>query len=698
MNRIENPERTENTGNLARQLCFVGGTAAALLGASDVHAENGAIGYARPATAIVVDGDLSDWPADAVRHPIATGLWDDGAGWRDEAHFLAAFDPSGDYLYLAVEVSDESAIDLPDASPTEEDTLVVYVDADHSMRGSGPWAFRGELSGASNYSNPLGWDPQMARADDDRVEMVIGHKDKKRIYEWRIELDQEVRAGMTIGLDLILVDVDDETLDHPTAAIAWGKYANKAQRASRLGDVILMSSTDQIGTLSGNMAWAHGIEGPDLGGYRVRVRDRDDPELWFSVESDESGVFTAEVPSGYYCVTPYLMLMGPKAEYRMRDDVEVCAEVKAGAETKAPTLVKAVRNVPDHHIQEAGLIFDFDETAAKNLDAFMADYMDHFTIPGASVAIIKDKEIVYTGYYGVSNWLTQEAVGSKHLFDMGSITKPIFAFAVHRLVDQGVLDLDRPLHDYLPFEDIAHDERSRLFTARQVLSHQTGLPNWRWQNDDRQLDIAFTPGDGYRYSGEGYDYLGRVIEKLTGEELETVLMREAVEPLGMSAAVRFSKRDDWHDVFVYGHSELRAFTSQTPDEAHAAYSMMASTTDLAQVLLTWMNRGGGLSESGYAAMFDVQVDTGDTAVDTPWPAFHAIGPRILETPFGQAIGHGGLNWGQIAQFEMYEDHGVGYAVATNGDDGMHLRNALRRLLIAGRQHSIPKEDGSEKGN
>lgn len=654
----------------------------------ETHAENGALGYARPASGIIVDGDLSDWPLNARRHAIETGVFDDGSSWRDAAVFRAAYDPSGTSLYLAIETEDESLVELPEGGPTDEDTAVIYIDADHSMRGSGPWMFRGEPGRVSNMSEPLSWDPQTARASDDMVELAVQQSEGRRVYEWRVELDQPVRVDMSIGLDMILVDIDDPSFGNPPAVIAWGKYGSKEDRASRLGDLILLSDDDQTGRLSGNMAWADGVDGPDLGAYRVRIRDINDPELWVLVETDEQAKYTVELPSGQYCVTPFLMLTGPAAEFRINDAVEVCAEVQAGMETHAETLVQTLSMVPDHHIQESEILFNFDADAAKRLDAMMADYMHHYTIPGASVAIIKDAKIVYRQDYGVTNWLTQTPVRPESLFDMGSITKAVFAFAVHRLVDQGVLDLDRPLYEYMPFEDIAEDERSKLFTARHVLSHQTGLPNWRWQNDDRKLDIAFTPGDGYRYSGEGYDYLGRVIEHLTEEDLETVLIREAIEPLGMTDAVRFSKRGNWHDLFVVGHSELRAFISPTPEEAHAAYSMMADTESMARLLITWMQRGGGLSDAGYSTMFEAQIETGDKAGGTDWSAYHGAGPRILETPFGRTLGHGGLNWGQISLIEMYEDHDAGFVIATNGDDGMHVRDALRRFLVAGREHSV----------
>ena len=656
------------------------------------HAENGAIAYARPASDIVIDGDLSDWPQTAERYAIAETLGSET--WRDPAYFRVAYAPTGDALYIALVVEDASAVsgEPGAANWLAQDSHLVYVDAHHSPRGSVGWLFAATDAGHTNLSNPLSWDPAAARASDDSAEMAVARQGGQLIYEWRIALDRPVRAGMSLGLDHLLVDIDAGEDASARALSTWGPFGAKSQRASRMGDLILLSDDDQLGTLSGAMSWADGVPGGDMAGLRVRVISAVDPELWVVVAADDNGRYSVDLPPGEYCAKPTFLLYGPVAEFRIAEGVQACADVVAGDETTAPDLIWRTRPRPEALIGESGLLFEFDDETAEQLDAFMAAYMDHFTIPGAGVAIIREGEVVYRQEYGVSNWLTQEPVRSDDLFDVGSITKPVFGFAVMRLVEQGVLELDRPLHEYLPFEDIAHDERAQMFTARHVLSHQTGLPNWRWQNDDGELDIAFTPGQGYRYSGEGYDYLGRVIEHLTGEELETVLMREAVGPLGMDPSVRFSKRDDWHDRFVFGHSELRAFASQAPDEAHAAYSLHASASDLAQVLLTWMRRGGGLSEAGYDAMFEPQVDTEYTAPDTDWRNFHALGPRVLETPYGRAIGHGGLNWGQIAVMEFYEDHDAGFVLTTNGDDGMHVRNALRRFLVAGQEYSVVEED------
>ena len=73
------------------------------------------------------------------------------------------------------------------------------------------------------------------------------------------------------------------------------------------------------------------------------------------------------------------------------------------------------------------------------------------------------------------------------LFEAASVTKPVFSFAVQRLAERGVIDLDKPLYLYLPYPDIEYDERYKLMTARHVLTHRTGFPNWRWMNEDGKL-------------------------------------------------------------------------------------------------------------------------------------------------------------------------------------------------------------------
>jgi CubicO group peptidase (beta-lactamase class C family) len=90
------------------------------------------------------------------------------------------------------------------------------------------------------------------------------------------------------------------------------------------------------------------------------------------------------------------------------------------------------------------------------------------------------------------------------------------------------------LYKYLPYPDIEYDDRYKLITARYALSHQTGFPNWRYDEPDKKLDIMFKPGTGFHYSGEGYQYLAKVIAHLNNIEegkLDSIFQKEIAEPL-----------------------------------------------------------------------------------------------------------------------------------------------------------------------
>lgn len=122
------------------------------------------------------------------------------------------------------------------------------------------------------------------------------------------------------------------------------------------------------------------------------------------------------------------------------------------------------------------------------------------------------------------------AVTADAVFEAASLGKPVFAWGVLGLADAGALDLDRPLSAYLPLPDVT-DAAARRITARHVLSHTTGFPNWRRALGP--LVPAFEPGTRFGYSGEGIYYLQRVVEHLTGQPFAAWARDAVLAPLGM---------------------------------------------------------------------------------------------------------------------------------------------------------------------
>jgi CubicO group peptidase (beta-lactamase class C family) len=151
-------------------------------------------------------------------------------------------------------------------------------------------------------------------------------------------------------------------------------------------------------------------------------------------------------------------------------------------------------------------------------------------VPGAAFARI-DRSSIHCTALGLRDVATRLPVTTSTLFEAASLSKPVYAYAVLQLVARGTLDLDRPLDTYLPAPYPIDDPRGSAITARHVLSHTSGLPNWRHAAND-SLSLAFTPGTQYRYSGEGYYFLQTVVEQVTGEPTAR-FMRSALDDLGM---------------------------------------------------------------------------------------------------------------------------------------------------------------------
>jgi CubicO group peptidase (beta-lactamase class C family) len=218
----------------------------------------------------------------------------------------------------------------------------------------------------------------------------------------------------------------------------------------------------------------------------------------------------------------------------------------------------------------------------ETLETEIPKLMEAADIPGLSMAIIQDGEIFWSGTFGVRNRETNEPVDENTIFEAASLTKTVTAVAALKLVERGVLDLDTPLFEYLPYPKLAGDERYKKITARHVLTHTTGLPNWGNK-------LLREPGELYGYSGEGFLYLGRTLEKLTGMTLEEFARKEIFDPLGMSNTSYV-----WNELYAAngasGH-DRHGFTNplRQRTDPNGGASLITTAKDYAVYLCAIMN-------------------------------------------------------------------------------------------------------------
>jgi CubicO group peptidase (beta-lactamase class C family) len=170
--------------------------------------------------------------------------------------------------------------------------------------------------------------------------------------------------------------------------------------------------------------------------------------------------------------------------------------------------------------------------------------------PGLTSIVIQQGTIIWQLHEGVLKAGDAAEVGPETMWPAASLGKPVFAAAALTLASEGVFDLDRPLRDYVP-DHAASDDRTKKVTARHVLSHSAGFPNWRGR-PDQPLASEFEPGSRFSYSGEGYYYLQRVVEHITGLGAQQFVNQRVFDPLAMKSAT-YGWRADVPSRLVTGH-------------------------------------------------------------------------------------------------------------------------------------------------
>jgi CubicO group peptidase (beta-lactamase class C family) len=644
-------------------------------------AHNGSVAYAYPLGKITIDGHFDDWPADATKYKIAMNLSDTKPANESDfsGFFQLGYRLDNHSLYIAFTITDDNFLEdtTENVRWNTQDGLELSIDARHLLSGSGVASFM--YSKKLRNTNNAFYDPFAKNANWNIMEVAMTTKGNTRFYEWRIMLGEELAIGKSIGLDFHVFDRD---ADGSFSFTAWGKGGSKFMNPNSLGDIIPLPAHAKLSTLSGRVDWDRPMKAhfPD----EIRVINVQNKKCWLETELDSIGNYSVAVPPGKYEV------MLPDPYFRSGDTLYGTGQqkpsiilVNAGQKTMVPPMTIPGSAVPDL-IPAKGILHNFTSASAGEVDRFVETYQQYFNIPGLSLALIKDGRMVYHKTYGVLNTMTGEKVNDNTLFEAASITKPVFAFAVQRLAERGVIDLDKPLYLYLPYPDIEKDDRYKLMTAKHVLTHRTGFPNWRWMNEDGKLDLKFTPGTSYNYSGEGFEYLKMVIEKITGKKVEQVLQEEVIQPIGLYHTF-FSKNDSLQRMVAYGHNDGLPSNNDLPESPGMAYSMHTEAAIFTKFMLYLLEQKG-LKPETYDRMFqkhsEFNYDPGDEK--PKYPAYMGISLEIRETPFGKSFGHGGNNGDFKCKFEVYKDQKMGYVMFTNSNTADPLLEALRQFLVEGK--------------
>jgi CubicO group peptidase (beta-lactamase class C family) len=347
--------------------------------------------------------------------------------------------------------------------------------------------------------------------------------------------------------------------------------------------------------------------------------------------------------------------------------------------------------IADSAAQDAPLLTDREPAAlAADLTARIPDLMNQARVPGLSIAIVHDGSVVWDGTFGVKSTETEEPVSRETLFEAASLTKPLFAYAVMRLVEEGVLNLDMPLVQYLPQETIEtflthpldragfRREWFERVTGRQVLSHSSGLPHG--EPIDPHYPLFFEPGARFKYSAAGYFLLQRTVEHLTSKPLEQIAREYVFDPLGMTHS-SIIWQDDFETATAHGHGLLG-----TPEpfrkyrRAHAAASMYTTSVDYARFVGAVLN-GEGLKRDAIASMLTPQIEIDE---HNTW----SLGFGVQRDGNGDAF----WQWGDYGIFRnfaiAYKQPKIGVVYLTNSFNGLSIAGEIVSRAIGGSLHAM----------
>lgn len=307
----------------------------------------------------------------------------------------------------------------------------------------------------------------------------------------------------------------------------------------------------------------------------------------------------------------------------------------------------------------------------------LVDLMDKAEIPGLAIARIEDGELSWSYALGLRDNRSKAPVTEDTVFEAASLSKPVVAYLTLRLVARGVLELDAPLWDEEGYERLSHDPRAREITARMVLTHTSGLPNW----GGTPLQMNHDPGTRWGYSGEGFVFLATMLERRTGKTLNDLAKEEVFEPLGMSASSFI-----WTEAYDQTSASPHDLGGQPtrkgqPESANAAASLHTTAQDYARFLLAVM-AGEGLPKELAGEMVARQSDIGGWGDESTWPYLGwTLGWGFQQGDDDPAIWHWGDN-GNFRCFVLaYPGRKAGLVYFTNTSLGLSITEDVLDLAF-----------------
>lgn len=338
--------------------------------------------------------------------------------------------------------------------------------------------------------------------------------------------------------------------------------------------------------------------------------------------------------------------------------------------------------------------------------------MESAQVQGLAVSIFNNNEVVYQKAFGYKKGSNKDTLGINSIFYGASLSKAVFSLLVLQLVEEGEIDLDIPLQNYLDkplpviefnrtwkgYTTLKGDERLKIITARMCLSHTTGFPNWRFLTKtgfdiNAPLDFLYEPGTKYNYSGEGLSLLQYVVEKISGKGLEEIAQERIFQPLHMDrTSYIYVLREELKDAYVYGHDKNQNILPfDEADDAGAAGSMGTTLSDYSKFIESVLKKkllGNVLSDEIFSKQIPIKSKQQfgpnalvETNENDDISLGYGLGWGLLKSPYG----YGAFKEGHAEGFQHYSiifpESKIGIVILSNSDNAESIFKELLEISI-----------------
>lgn len=349
---------------------------------------------------------------------------------------------------------------------------------------------------------------------------------------------------------------------------------------------------------------------------------------------------------------------------------------------------------------------DGSKISFSDIDKNIVRIMESANVQGLSVSILNKNQKVYTKAYGFKNKLKNEMLDTSTVLYAASFSKAVFAFLTLKLIQEKVIDLDKPLYQYLSkpltdyeyYSELKNDDRWKLFTARMCLSHSTGLPNSRWINVSTgetdtigTMKIYFTPGSRYAYSGEGLKLLQLVEEEITKKTIEDLAIDEIFNPIGM-IRTGYIWHERFDDNYAIGHLANGELNPKKKRKIPVASGSLVTTISDYSRFIEYVMQRKGLNKELFEEMLSPQIEifskyqfptiTNETTTENKKIHLsYGLGWGLIKCKYGRAFFKEGHDDAWRNYNINFIDKGISIILISNSQNGELIFKELLEKLI-----------------